>query len=115
MSAPRPTVDEVAARGTLSVSEAAAFLGLGRDATYEAATAGAIPSLRIGRRVVIPAAPLLEMVGRPVVTTPKPDSDRSVRRGFDPGVDGAPLYRLQEVRRDADGTLVPNVITSEVV
>ena len=48
---------------TLSVSEAAEFLGFGRNAVYEAVRTGAIPSLRIGRRIRIPSHALLEQTG----------------------------------------------------
>ena len=38
----------------LSVAECGAMLGLSRNATYNACMAGVIPSLRIGKRVLIP-------------------------------------------------------------
>jgi excisionase family DNA binding protein len=41
-------------RRTFTVREAAQVLGIGRDATYAAVQAGTIPSIRVGRRVVIP-------------------------------------------------------------
>ena len=39
---------------TYSVEEAARFLGIGRTAAYEAVRTGQIPSLRIGKRILIP-------------------------------------------------------------
>ncbi len=51
----------------LSVPEAAQILGLGRNSTYEAIKTGAIPSLRIGNRIIVPKAALerlLEAAGQ---------------------------------------------------
>ena len=39
---------------TLSVDEAARVLGLSRNSCYQAVETGAIPSLRIGKRILIP-------------------------------------------------------------
>ena len=39
---------------TLSVDEAARALGLSRNSCYQAAETGAIPSVRIGKRILIP-------------------------------------------------------------
>ena len=41
-------------RVTLDVDEVAKLLGLSRNAAYAAAAAGQIPSIRLGRRIVIP-------------------------------------------------------------
>lgn len=45
-------------RRTLRIEEAARVLGLGRSAAYAAAQRGELPTLRIGRRLVVPAAAL---------------------------------------------------------
>lgn len=50
-------------RATYTVREAGEVLGIGRDAAYRAARDGVIPSLKIGRRVVIPRAALLKLLG----------------------------------------------------
>jgi hypothetical protein len=50
---------------TLSVPEAGRLCGLGRDASYAAASRGEIPTLRFGRRVVVPTYRLLELLGAP--------------------------------------------------
>ena len=42
------------ARATLTVSETAVRLGLGRNATYEAIRRGEVPSIRVGRRILVP-------------------------------------------------------------
>lgn len=48
---------------TLSVVEAGKYLGLGRDSAYRAAHRGDIPSIHIGRRIVVPTAQLLDLLG----------------------------------------------------
>jgi excisionase family DNA binding protein len=45
-------------RLTLTVEEAAAALGISRAFAYEAVRRGEIPSIRIGRRVLVPRAAL---------------------------------------------------------
>ena len=50
-------------RLTLTVEEARKQLGLSRGATYEAIRRGEIPSIRIGRRIIIPRVPLERMLG----------------------------------------------------
>ncbi len=42
------------ARKTLDVEEAAQVLGLGRSAAYAAVRRGEIPSIRIGKRLLVP-------------------------------------------------------------
>ena len=50
----RPTDQPI--RSTLTPSEAFARLGVGRTLGYQLIARGQIPSLRLGRRVLIPAA-----------------------------------------------------------
>lgn len=57
------TLDEARKRLTISVPEAGELLGVGKDAAYRAAERGEIPTLKIGRRLVVPVAKLLAMVG----------------------------------------------------
>jgi excisionase family DNA binding protein len=45
-------------RVTLTVEEAGQLLGIGRGLAYESARRGDIPTLRIGRRLVVPKAAL---------------------------------------------------------
>jgi excisionase family DNA binding protein len=45
---------------TMSVQEAADFLGVGKNAVYEAVRTGKVPSLRIGRRIRVPSHALLK-------------------------------------------------------
>jgi len=57
---------------TLSVTEAAALLGIGRDLAYRAAARGEIPTVRIGRRLLIPRHQLTRMLrGDTPTNTPK--------------------------------------------
>jgi excisionase family DNA binding protein len=49
-------------RQTLTVEEAGQILGLGRCSAYEAVKVGDIPSLRIGRRLIVPRAALERML-----------------------------------------------------
>ena len=48
---------------TITVGEAARYLGIGRNSAYEAVRRGEIPSIRIGRRIVIPRHRFLEWLG----------------------------------------------------
>ena len=47
---------------TCSVPTAARLLGIGRATAYKAATEGLIPSIRLGRRLVVPTAPLRRLL-----------------------------------------------------
>jgi len=48
---------------TISVEHAAKLLGVSRSAAYRAVAAGQLPNLRLGRRIYIPTARLLAMLG----------------------------------------------------
>ena len=47
----------------ISVEEAAKLLGISRGLAYEAARQGELPVIRLGRRLLVPRARLLELVG----------------------------------------------------
>jgi excisionase family DNA binding protein len=49
-------------RATMTVEEAAAYLGIGRSAAYEAARSGDLPVIRLGRRLLVPRAALERML-----------------------------------------------------
>jgi excisionase family DNA binding protein len=49
---------------TLSVSEAAGLLGISRAFAYELVARGDLPSLRLGRRVVVPRRALEQLLER---------------------------------------------------
>jgi excisionase family DNA binding protein len=48
---------------TISVEQAAKLLGVSRSAAYRAAASGQLPTLAFGRRLRVPTAPLLKMLG----------------------------------------------------
>lgn len=56
------------ARPTLTVPETAALLGLSRNSAYEAAERGEIPTIRIGRRILVPTARLLDLLRTPAAS-----------------------------------------------
>jgi excisionase family DNA binding protein len=45
-------------RQTYTMKEVQARFGLGRNAAYAAVKSGAIPSIRIGKKILIPKAPV---------------------------------------------------------
>lgn len=47
----------------MSVEEAARLLGISRGLAYESARRGQLPTIRIGRRLLVPRARLLDLVG----------------------------------------------------
>ena len=49
-------------RKTYSVPEAARVLGIGRSAAYEAARTGQLPTVKIGKRILVPVAALERML-----------------------------------------------------
>jgi excisionase family DNA binding protein len=55
---PDPTVEP-----TLSVERTAELLGVSRGLAYQAVHRGQLPVLRIGRRLRVPTAPLLRLLG----------------------------------------------------
>ena len=48
---------------TLSVEQAGAMLGIPRATAYRAAAKGQLPTFRIGRRLLVPTARLLDLLG----------------------------------------------------
>lgn len=68
-------------RPTVSVEDAAIVRGVPRGTAYAAVRDGTIPSLRIGRRVLVPTARLVEMleVRRPDIAA---DSEKLALRGI---------------------------------
>ena len=61
-------------RGTVSLVEAARLLGVGKSSAYELAHAGTFPVrvIPIGRRLRVPVADLLRVLGMPVVEAERP-------------------------------------------
>jgi excisionase family DNA binding protein len=51
-------------RATYTVEEAASILGIGRTTAYRAARSGEIPTIRIGRRIVVGRQALTNILNR---------------------------------------------------
>jgi excisionase family DNA binding protein len=58
---PRPPIGE---RLALSVEEAGGLLGISRDLAYDLVARGELPSVRLGRRLVVPRRALEEALHR---------------------------------------------------
>jgi excisionase family DNA binding protein len=58
-----PTVAEGGNPAVFTVEEAGRLLRVSRGAAYEAVRRGEIPSVRIGRRILVPAAALRALLG----------------------------------------------------
>ena len=48
---------------TLTIPQAARVLGIGLSAAYEAARTGELPTIRIGKRILVPTAALERKLG----------------------------------------------------
>ncbi len=59
---PTPAGGRTANRATITVTEAAEVLGISRSTAYELARDGTLPSLRLGRRLVVPRHALQELL-----------------------------------------------------
>ena len=73
---------------TITVEEAAELVGMSRSAAYRAAARGQLPTVRLGRRLRVPTAKFLAMLG----LDGEPDlalADGQVRRPFDADAEGA--------------------------
>ncbi|MEA5155576.1 helix-turn-helix domain-containing protein [Raineyella sp.] len=57
-----PEVAALLGKPTLTTDETSRVLGLGKNQTYEAIRRGDIPSVRIGRRILVPTTRLLRML-----------------------------------------------------
>jgi len=57
-------------RLTLTVSETAKILGLGRNSAYEAVARGEIPVVKVGKRLLVPKAALEKMLRDPKALNP---------------------------------------------
>ena len=77
-----PTSKFVDLPDVLSVDEAATFLRLGRSSVYEATRTNVIPSVRIGRRILIPKAGLKRVVEVEVTGNGFGDAGRSGEQSF---------------------------------
>lgn len=55
---------------TVTVEKAGEMLGISRRSAYRAAANGQLPTLRLGRRLLVPTAKLLHMLG--IAESPRP-------------------------------------------
>ena len=60
----RHPVVPIGERLALSVEEAGALLGISRDLAYDLVARGELPSVRLGRRLVVPRRALEAALGR---------------------------------------------------
>ena len=67
------TVGQAPEPATMSIPAAAKLLGISRSAGYRAVASGQIPTIRIGRRLLVPTARLYQLLGWPLATAPDGD------------------------------------------
>jgi excisionase family DNA binding protein len=67
-------------RPTITVEEAGPVLGISRSSAYEAARTGEIPTLRIGRRLVVPVGALRRMLGEVAENDHDPGANRAAEK-----------------------------------
>lgn len=58
----RATIPDAAVQPTMTVEEAGKALGISRSTAYDAVRTGEIPSIRFGRRLLVPTAAIRNMV-----------------------------------------------------
>jgi len=61
---------------TMTVTETAAVLGISRSSAYECVRLGSIPSIRLGRRIVVPTQAIDALLGS---VAPNPEHNTAVR------------------------------------
>lgn len=57
------TIDDIRHRATITVDEYAALVGVSRATAYIAVNAGEVPSIRVGRRLLVTVPALLRALG----------------------------------------------------
>lgn len=76
-------LDELPA--TITIEEAGELLGISRRSAYRAAAVGELPTLRLGRRLLVPTPRLLALLGMPAGRADPPPSSRPAPRTGDGG------------------------------
>lgn len=61
-------------RRTMSVREAAVTLGISERNAFRLAKAGELPTIRLGKRLLVPLAAIERMLADPGAQTPEPAS-----------------------------------------
>jgi excisionase family DNA binding protein len=56
------TLDDLRGRATISIEEAGELLGISRGSAYQAARAGQLPTLKLGRRLLVPLRALEKLL-----------------------------------------------------
>jgi excisionase family DNA binding protein len=67
-------------RMTLTVEETAEVLGIGRTLAYDAVRRGEIPTVRIGRRLLVPRVAIAHLLSDQRVGPPLSESEAGIRR-----------------------------------
>ncbi len=67
---------------TLSIPQAAEILGVGRDLAYQAARSGELPTVRLGRRLLVRTDELLELLGAPPKECTAREGEDTLAGGF---------------------------------
>ena len=57
-------------RRAMTVSEAAAVLGISRGLAYQLVASGELPAIRLGRRIVVPQRAIDALLGEPAEPSP---------------------------------------------
>jgi len=78
-------------RATISVSDAAALLGISRNTAYDAARSGQLPILRLGHRLLVPVPALLRMLESEETREPAPGQAHRIRKLAAPNPTLAPI------------------------
>jgi excisionase family DNA binding protein len=72
MSLDTTTGTAILDRATYTMNEAATILGIGRTTAYRAARSGEIPTIKIGRRIVVGRQALANILNRNTDKPPTP-------------------------------------------
>jgi excisionase family DNA binding protein len=59
----RINIEQLREHATLTVAQVALLLGVSRHTAYEGVRTGSLPSVKLGRRILIPTAQLLRLLG----------------------------------------------------
>lgn len=88
-------------RLTLTVEEAAEVLGIGRTLAYESVQRGDLPTVRIGRRLLVPRAAIATLLsGTAAPGISEPDDPVVERPAFPPRSERSPDTAASAVRRE---------------
>jgi excisionase family DNA binding protein len=70
---------------TYTIEETARLLGISRGTAYAAARAGELPTIRLGRRLLVPRAALLELLGQTPENSGAPAQTEATHKTSDEG------------------------------